>query len=143
MLKTRPWRAANRQPTITPTSTAAGTFKPLRPGTKGHSHMTRSLTKHRTVAAVAATLALGIVPAADARPIDTASRFFPPTAPPQTPATTVHATNGQPNGSDISDWGYVAIGSGVASLALIGAAGTRAASRRRRQRTTVQPRVAA
>jgi hypothetical protein len=105
--------------------------------------MTRSLTHRRTAAAVAAALALGIAaPAAGARPIDFSPRFQP-IVPAQKQATSVHETTSRPNGSDISDWGYVAIGSGVASLALISVGGTRAAARRRRERTTVQPRVAA
>ena len=104
--------------------------------------MTRSLTNRRTVAAVAAALALGIAPAAGARPIG-AGPEFQSAAPVPVPATTVHATTSRPGGSDVSGWGYVAIGSGVASLALIGVGGTRAATRRRRQRTTVHPRIAA
>ena len=106
--------------------------------------MTRSLTKRRTAAAIAAALALAAsaAPAAGARPIDQAPTFQP-TAPAHAPATAVHATTSRPAGSDISDWGYVAIGSGVTSLALISVGGTRAATRRRRQRTVPQPRVAA
>lgn len=104
--------------------------------------MTRSLTKHRTAAAIAAALALGIAAPAAARPIDLGPgvRSFTP-AP--APTTTVHATASRPSGSNTSDWGYVAIASGVASLAIISVGGTRAATRRRRQRTTVQPKVAA
>ena len=105
--------------------------------------MTRSLANRRTAAAIAATLALGIAaPAAGARPIDLAPNFQP-TSPAQTPATTVHVTTSRPSGSNVSGWEYVALGSGVASLALISVGGTRAASRRRRERTGVQPRVAA
>jgi hypothetical protein len=53
------------------------------------------------------------------------------------------ATSHSPGGG-ISDWGYVAIGSGAASLALAGVGGTRVASRRRQQRLTAhQPTIAA
>lgn len=104
--------------------------------------MARSLANRRTAAVIAAALALGIAaPAADASPIDQGPRVsaLDWTAP--APATTVHWSTSRPNGSDISDWVYVTIGSGVAALALIGAAGTRSTTRRRRQRTSLQPRV--
>ena len=104
--------------------------------------MTRTLANRRTAGIVAAALALGVAaPTAGARPFDlnSAGSFVPAGQPAQSVQTTSH-----PAGGDISGWGYVAIGSGAASVALVGVGGTRAASRRRqRQRSAGQSTITA
>ena len=105
--------------------------------------MTHTSTKRRAAGAVVAALALSVgAPTAGARPFDlNPAGSFVPVGSAQTaaPNATSHT-----NGGDISDWGYVAIGSGAASLALLGIGGTRAAGRRRhRRRTTGAPTIAA
>ena len=103
-------------------------------GYQGGTDMTRSLVR-RSAAGVVAVLALGIAaPVAAAKPIDLeAGGSAAPTSWTQTPATSVDPTAGQPNGGDIPDWAYVAIDSGVTSLALISVGGARTAHRRQRQ----------
>jgi hypothetical protein len=105
--------------------------------------MTSTLTNRRVVAAIAAgVLALGVgAPTAGASPVDLTSD---PDASagstqiqPGTPVSTNHNT-----GSEISDWGVVAIGTGAASLALISIGGTRAATRRRHQQRTARQSIA-
>lgn len=105
--------------------------------------MTRSLANRRTAAVIAAVLALGAAaPAAGARPVDSGP-VFQPAVPVPAPTTSLHAVATRPGGGDISDLGYVAIGSGVAALAMLTVGGTRTATRRRRQRMATQARVAA
>ena len=105
--------------------------------------MTVSPARRRT-AGILAAVALGFAaPAAGAKPVDTGPGFVKG-APSDWPVTTVHVTESHPSGGSISDLGYVAIGSGVAALALVGVGGTRAAGRRRRrQRSAVRPTIAA
>ena len=110
--------------------------------------MTRVFSNRCITGIVTATLALGIAaPAAGARPFnENTNGSYVPVGPAQTqvqaasaPAATSHSTGGE-----VSEWGYVAIGSGVASLALISVGGTWTLVRRRqRQRTAAAPRVAA
>jgi hypothetical protein len=108
----------------------------------GHTFINR-----RAAAAVVAAIGLGIAaPAAGARPFDLNSTgSFVQVGSTQTRALNASQATGHNNGGgDISGWGFVAIGSGVASLAFIGVGGTRAARhRRQRQRAAVQPKIAA
>jgi hypothetical protein len=99
----------------------------------------------RSTAGVLAALALGIAaPAAGARPIETgpggsdAASFWPQTS---TSTVQAHANLNHPGGG-ITGLEYVALGTGAASVVLIGAGGL-AAGRRRRQRAAVRPTVAA
>jgi hypothetical protein len=98
--------------------------------------MANSFAKRRA-AGITAVLALGIAaPVAAGEPIDLqAGGSAAPTSWTQPPATSVDPTARQPNGDGIPDWAYVAIGSGVTSLALISLGGARTARRRQRQRT--------
>jgi hypothetical protein len=101
--------------------------------------MTSTFANRRTAGIISVALALGIAAPAGAKPFDLnqqGSEVPAGSAQVQAqslPATTRHTTSG-----GISDWGYVAIGSGAASLALIGIGGTRVAGRRRQQRITAQ-----
>jgi hypothetical protein len=94
-------------------------------------------TARRISGIVTVALALGIAAPAGARPfdLDNQGSYVPvTTAQTQAPrATASHASAG-----GVSDLGYVAIGSGVASLTFIGVGGTRAATSRRRHRITAQ-----
>jgi hypothetical protein len=108
---------------------------------QGGSHMTRTFANRRAAGFVAAALALGVAaPTACARPFDLNSagsyvQVGPRQSQPNAPANA---------GGGISDVGIVAIGTGAATLALVGVGGTRAASRRRqRQRTAPQSTIAA
>ena len=105
--------------------------------------MTHSPSHRHAAGIMAATLALGIVAPAAARPIDPpgAAVSSAPAVASHKLITDVRAGAVPAAGSGVSDWGYVAIGSGAASLVLIGVGGTRAASRRRRR--TGQPGIAA
>jgi hypothetical protein len=95
--------------------------------------MTCTFANRRTAGIISVALALGIAAPAGARPLDLNQQgSYVPAESAQTqaqgvPATTSHTSSG------ISDWGYVAIGSGAASLALIGVGGTRVAGRRRQR----------
>lgn len=86
--------------------------------------MTRTRTHRRTAAVAALTLALGTAAPASARP-----NLDPGPAPAPDASVTPAAGNHQGNGTN--DWTYVAIGSGAASVILIGAGGTLVAGRRR------------
>jgi hypothetical protein len=94
------------------------------------------VTNRRVAGIVSAALALGMAAPAGARPfdLDNQGSYVPATsAQTQTPsATPGHGAGG------VSDLGYVAIGSGVAALTLVGVGGTRVAGNRRRQRITAQ-----
>ena len=103
--------------------------------------MTRTFANRRAAGIVAAALALGVAaPTASARPFDLNSgdsyvQVGPRQSQPNAPANA---------GGGISDVGIVAIGTGAATLALVGVGGTRAASRRRQpQRTARQSTIAA
>ncbi|HET7380894.1 MAG TPA: hypothetical protein VFJ24_12690 [Gaiellales bacterium] len=104
--------------------------------------MTRQSARRRVTTIALAALAIGIsAPAAGARPFDLGGQV--PVAPPvqvASPATqSVEQSSNDPTGGDISNVGYVAIGSGAATIALLGAGGTVAATRRRqRRRSAVQ-----
>ncbi|MDQ6729273.1 MAG: hypothetical protein M3022_02940 [Actinomycetota bacterium] len=101
--------------------------------------MTCTVVHRRTAGIVSLALALGVAAPAAARPFNLNQQGSIVSAgPAQTyssnvPAATSHTTSG-----GISDWGYVAIGSGAASLALIGVGGTRVAGRRRQQPRATQ-----
>jgi hypothetical protein len=94
----------------------------------------------RAVGLASVTLALGVAAPAAARPfdLDKQGSYVPAqsalTQPPNLQAATSHDTGG-----GISDLGYVVIGSGIASLTLIGVGGTRAVSSRRRHRLAQPP----
>ena len=113
----------------------------------GGNHDSR-ISNRRIAGIVTVMLALGIAaPAAGARAFnENTNGSYIPVGPAQTnvqapsaPAATSHSTGGE-----VSEWGYVAIGSGVASLALISVGGTWTLVRRRqRQRTAAAPSVAA
>ncbi len=91
--------------------------------------MTCTFAHRRTAGIISVALALGIAAPAGARPFDLNQQgSYAPAESAQTHAQGVSAST-----SGITDWGYVAIGSGVASLALVGVGGTRVASRRRHQ----------
>lgn len=96
--------------------------------------MTRTIANRRGAGIVLAAVALGTAaPTASARPFNVNQQgSFVPVSPP--PAQAVPPTSSHANGGDISELGYVAIGSGAVSLALISVGGTRTASRRRQQR---------
>jgi hypothetical protein len=98
--------------------------------------MTNSLAK-RSAACITAALALGIAsPVAAAKPIDlVAGGSAAPTGWTPPPAASVDRTAGQLNADGFPDWGYVVIGSGVTSLAVISVGGARIARRRQRHRT--------
>jgi hypothetical protein len=106
--------------------------------------MTRSLTNRRAAVAAAAALAFGLAaPAAGARPIDPGVTYSFLAASPAAVSPARAESTASRAGGGISDWGYLAIGSGAGSLVLIGAGGTRALTRRRRRhQAAVQPRVA-
>lgn len=96
--------------------------------------MTCSVAHRRTAGIVSLALALGVAAPAAARPFDlTQQGSYVSVASAQTRSSNVPVATNHTTSSGISDWGYVAIGSGVASLALIGVGGTRVASRRRQQ----------
>jgi hypothetical protein len=96
--------------------------------------MTRTLTNRHTAGIIAAALALGIAAPAGARPFNLNSVGSEvPAGSSQTPGQSVTLTPSHASGGDISELGYVAIGTGGAAVALIGIGGTRAASRRRQQ----------
>lgn len=87
--------------------------------------MTCSMANRR--AAVVAVVALGVsacAPAAGAQPIGAGPSYS------VAPARAVHSRTSHTTGG-IGDWGYVAIGSGAASVVLIGAGGTQVLNRRR------------
>jgi hypothetical protein len=96
--------------------------------------MTCTIAHRRTAGIISLALALGAAAPAAARPVDLNQQgSIVSAAPAQTyssnvPAATSHTTSG-----GISELGYVAIGSGAASLALICVGGTRVAGRRRQQ----------
>ena len=100
--------------------------------------MTRQSAKRRVTSIVLAALAIGIsAPAAGARPFDlTGADAVAPVhvAPP--PAQSVAQTSSDATSGDISNVGYVAIGSGAATFVLIGVGGTLAATRRHQRRRT-------
>ncbi len=98
--------------------------------------MTSTFANRRTAGIISAALALGIAAPAGARPFDLNEQgSYVPAESAQTQAQGVAATTSHTShtSSGISDWGYVAIGSGAASLALIGVGGTRVAGRRRQR----------
>jgi hypothetical protein len=103
--------------------------------------MTLSFVNRRS-AVLAAAIVLGVAtPIAEAKPIDTGpAGSGPASAQVAAPVAAMRLTTAHPAGG-ISDWGYVAIGSGVASLMLISAGGTHVVSRRRRKHDSVRPRV--
>ena len=100
--------------------------------------MTRQSARRRVTTIALAALAIGIsAPAAGARPFDVPGAQVPVAPPAQvaSPATqSVEQSSNDPTGGDISSVGYVAIGSGAATIALLGAGGTLAATRRRQRR---------
>jgi hypothetical protein len=95
---------------------------------KGHT-MRRTVANRRIVGIITTTLALGIAAPAAARPFDlNSSGSFVPAGSPsmrQSVPLTPHASAG-----DISELGYLAIGTGGAAVALVAIGGTLAASRR-------------
>jgi hypothetical protein len=96
--------------------------------------MTRQSARCRATAIALAALAIGIsAPAAGARiDLNGADSVAPvQVAPPL--AQSVEPSTNNADG-DISNVGYVAIGSGAATLALVGVGGTLAATRRRHRR---------
>jgi hypothetical protein len=97
--------------------------------------MTRQSARCRATAIALAALAIGIsAPAAGARPFDlNGSDSVAPVqvAPPLAQGVEPSTNNAD---GDISNVGYVAIGSGAATLALVGVGGTLAATRRRHRR---------
>jgi hypothetical protein len=98
--------------------------------------MTRQSARRRATSIVLAALAIGIsAPAAGARPLDlnAANSLVPVNVSPP-PFQSVEPSNGNASGGDISDVGYIAIGSGAATIALMGVGGTLAATRRRHRR---------
>lgn len=107
--------------------------------------MTGSLANRRTAGIISAALAFSNTAAvAEAMPnvvgsadSSVSSHQVAP------PATTPRVTASHPAGGGLSDWGYVGIGSSVASLVVISVGGTRVVSRRRRRHgATAQPRIA-
>jgi hypothetical protein len=94
--------------------------------------MIKSLASRRAALTVAATLALGIgAPAAGAKPIDSGPAGAPViVGVSPTPGSSVQPGASHPTGAGVPEWVYVAIGSGVASLALISIGGSRVVSRR-------------
>ncbi len=98
--------------------------------------MTRYSARRRATTVALAALAIGIsAPAAGARPFDLngADAVAPVhVAPPL--AQSVEPSSNDATGGDISNVGYVAIGSGAATIALVGVGGTLAATRRRQRR---------
>jgi hypothetical protein len=105
--------------------------------------MSRTVTNRHVAGIVSAALALGVAAPAAARSFDLNDQgSYVPVTSAQTQAPS--ATADHASGGGISDLGYVAIGSGAASLMLIGVGGTRVAGRRRQQRITAQqPTIAA
>jgi hypothetical protein len=105
--------------------------------------MARSLTNRRATVAAAAALAVGLAaPVAGARPVEPGATYSFLAASPAAVSPARAESTASRAGGGISDWGYLAIGSGAASLVLIGAGGTRVVTRRRRQgRAAVQPRI--
>ena len=99
--------------------------------------MTRQAARCRATTIVLAALAIGIsAPVAGARPFDlNGPDSVAPVhvAPPL--ARSVEPSTSNADG-DISNVGYVAIGSGAATLALVGVGGALAATRRRRRMAT-------
>jgi hypothetical protein len=94
------------------------------------------VTNRRVAGIVSAALALGIAAPAGARPFDLDNQgSYVPVASAQTQTPSATASHGA---GGVSDLGYVAIGSGVAALTLVGVGGTRVAGNRRRQRITAQ-----
>ena len=97
--------------------------------------MTRQSAGRRATAIALVALAIGIsAPAAGARPLDLngADSVAPvQVAPPL--AQSVEPSTNNADG-DISNVGYVAIGSGAATLALVGVGGTLVATRRHHRR---------
>ena len=106
--------------------------------------MTRQSARRRVTTIALVALAIGITaPAAGARPFELNGTGQVPVAPPvqaaPAAAQSVKPTSNSATGGDISNVGYVAIGSGAATIALLGAGGTLAATRRRqRRRSAVQ-----
>ncbi|MGZ4197628.1 MAG: hypothetical protein ACXVUE_09115 [Solirubrobacteraceae bacterium] len=101
--------------------------------------MTRQSARRRATTIGLAALAIGIsAPAAGARPFDLSGTAQVPVAPPvqvaPPVAQSVELGSNDATGGDISNVGYVAIGSGAATIALLGAGGTLAATRRRQRR---------
>ena len=103
--------------------------------------MTLSSVNRRS-AVLAVAIALGVAtPLAEAKPIDTGpAGAGPASAQVAAPVAAMRLTTAHPSGG-ISDWEYVAIGSGVASLILISAGGTHLVRRRRLKHDAVRPRV--
>jgi hypothetical protein len=100
--------------------------------------MTHTIFFRRIVGIVAVALALGAIAGpATARPFDLNSNGSLVEQPPQSTPAPAHPA---PRGSSI-DWGYVAIGSTVVALALIGAGAVATGRRRSRkdrpQRATI------
>lgn len=101
--------------------------------------MSSAVANRRAAGIVSLALALGVAAPAGARPFDLNQQgSYVPAASAQARASSVPETTSHTTSSGISDWGYVAIGSGAASLALIGFGGTRVAGRRRQQQVTAQ-----
>jgi hypothetical protein len=84
-------------------------------------------TTKRTTALLTAALSLGIAAPAGARPVgpDPQGSLVPVGSPPAVQSVA-------PNGGDISDLGYIGIGTGGVAVVLLSAGGIRTATRRRR-----------
>lgn len=100
--------------------------------------MTRQSARRRAMTIALVALAIGTsAPAAGARPFDNGAAPVPVAPPVQVAppaAQSVAHPGNDATGGDISNVGYVAIGSGAATLALVGVGGTLAATRRRHRR---------
>jgi len=98
--------------------------------------MTRQSARRRAMTIALVALAIGTsAPAAGARPFDTGAAPVPVAPPVQVaPPAAQSVAGNDATGGDISNVGYVAIGSGAATLALVGVGGTLAATRRRHRR---------
>lgn len=100
--------------------------------------MTRQSAGRRATIIALVALAIGTsAPAAGARPFDNGAAPVPVAPPVQVAppaAQSIGASSNGATGGDISDVGYVAIGSGAATLALVGVGGTLVATRRRHRR---------
>lgn len=100
--------------------------------------MTRQPAGRRATTIALVALAIGTsASAAGARRFDDGAAPVPVAPPVQVAppaAQSVAPSSNDATGGDISDVGYVAIGSGAATLALVGVGGTLAATRRRHRR---------